>query len=726
MEGWVSKHLKTASAVGDRSTHTITVKSDIYQIPLDVIFPDVLSMTDCLTNEINDDLIETSVEGRQDVKQSQGLKGLTCLTCGLVFNDRTEQQSHFSSDYHLFNLKRMLKKKTILSFEEYTDVVGHEKGGNSDMMDKESDDDDDDEHRGETGEESSEGPTDESSNEDENDMLNNMQSGDLSYRYEYADGSGRIRKCFQHNSIGPVFKVIRNHCLPWSFSFSLALFHSANRFSSREWNQNPCSDHETTLNSSVWYAMYKQLHYLRANPIMTILILRSGKFAGAVFDNRKWSPSNKQSALLVHKVIRRYTVRAKAGGGQSSHDSKGSKAKSMGAQLRRYGEKALKEDIQNILTLWQGYIQSSGLVLVATTKRMRNILFEKESSDGPSAIVLLKKDDPRIVNVPFVVDRPTLEAAALIRERALQVIVSSEDFGTAATEAERIEATALKPAYRKENNEEKITKKMTGKTADILDCSLSKELIAACDEVSDDLATSKAKSVLDKFSPDDGFSQTGIHEEEEDSGGHVLESFCDGWKLSLVINLPQSLNNLDTPLHLATTKNYLEMVSLLLHAGADPERMDARGRTPYHLSSSKEMRDIFRKARAELGESRWNWSKAGIPEPLTDEKIAHQKQKEKDKKKRSQLRKKEQKAKAEQEEKDRALAQKLQEELRLREQQEMELNLKNKAGECALCCKSLYKSDFFDVLDRKCCSTECVAKLRRKLAADAAMARFSK
>src|SRR5262249_32441770 len=130
--------------------------------------------------------------------------------------------------------------------------------------------------------------------------------------------------------------------------------------------------------------------------------------------------------LLMHKVVRRYTVRAKAGGGQSSHDNKGRKAKSVGATLRRYGEQALQEDVQRLLTLWQDYLQACGLILVATTKTMRSLLFEKidNSRSAKTHISLLQKDDPRVIYVPFTVDRPTLESAQMIRDRALQVVFS--------------------------------------------------------------------------------------------------------------------------------------------------------------------------------------------------------------------------------------------------------------------------------------------------------------
>jgi hypothetical protein len=63
--------------------------------------------------------------------------------------------------------------------------------------------------------------------------------------------------------------------------------------------------------------------------MICVMILRSGRFAAAIFEG---------TIPLMHKVLRRYTIRAKAGGSQSSHDSQGKKAKSAGAMLRRYGE----------------------------------------------------------------------------------------------------------------------------------------------------------------------------------------------------------------------------------------------------------------------------------------------------------------------------------------------------------------------------------------------------
>ena len=47
------------------------------------------------------------------------------------------------------------------------------------------------------------------------------------------------------------------------------------------------------------------------------------------------------------------------------------------------------------------------------------------------------------------------------------------------------------------------------------------------------------------------------------------------------------------------------------------------------------------------------------------------------------------------------------------------------AGVCALCSNSLAGIKALDVFDRRCCSSDCVLRLRRKLAAEAAEKRVS-
>ena len=96
---------------------------------------------------------------------------------------------------------------------------------------------------------------------------------------------------------------------------------------------------------------------------------------------------------------------------------------------------------------------------------------------------------------------------------------------------------------------------------------------------------------------------------------------------------------------------------------------------------------------------------------------AAQAEKEKQKKKRQAAKKKEAKAKAEAE---KALAQRKEDEA---VDEALAHNIA-RAGFCDQCNKSLFKIEAFTIYDAKCCSTTCVALMRRKLAAEAAEKRF--
>ena len=97
----------------------------------------------------------------------------------------------------------------------------------------------------------------------------------------------------------------------------------------------------------LWKQITRVIHSSqdKGGAMWCVVMLSSGRFAGAVFDGLTTN-------ILAHKSFRRYTVRAKAGGSQSAHDNQGRKAQSAGAQLRRYGEQALREDVRGVLHEW--------------------------------------------------------------------------------------------------------------------------------------------------------------------------------------------------------------------------------------------------------------------------------------------------------------------------------------------------------------------------------------
>lgn len=115
----------------------------------------------------------------------------------------------------------------------------------------------------------------------------------------------------------------------------------------------------------------------------------------------------------------------------------------------------------------------------------------------------------------------------------------------------------------------------------------------------------------------------------------------------------------------------------------------------------------------------WDWAVAAVGPGLTEALEKNQKQKERDKKKRAAQRKKEQK---QQDEQAALEAVKLLEQQRLDEVNRQE-QMKKDAGKCAACGKALWGQVAIDVLGLRCCNSVCVLRVRRSLAAEAALKR---
>ena len=94
----------------------------------------------------------------------------------------------------------------------------------------------------------------------------------------------------------------------------------------------------------------------------------------------------------------------------------GGKAKSMGAQLRRYGEQALEQDILNLLQLWNtpevgasnninhsginsSYLSRCSKIFISCSKSLQHVLFQDNSQQNIPADDMFKfnKNDSRII-----------------------------------------------------------------------------------------------------------------------------------------------------------------------------------------------------------------------------------------------------------------------------------------------------------------------------------------
>lgn len=84
-------------------------------------------------------------------------------------------------------------------------------------------------------------------------------------------------------------------------------------------------------------------------------------------------------------------ARRKQGGSQAAHDGGKGKAKSAGAQIRRYNEVALTEDVQGLLESWKEEIQGSELIFLRASKTNYKTFFGYEGapidkSEAPARI----------------------------------------------------------------------------------------------------------------------------------------------------------------------------------------------------------------------------------------------------------------------------------------------------------------------------------------------------
>jgi len=112
-----------------------------------------------------------------------------------------------------------------------------------------------------------------------------------------------------------------------------------------------------------------------------VLLLSAGHFAACIFDA--------SGRVERHKTCKRYVVRGK-GRSQGGHDKKG-KARSIGAQMRREGEKKLAEDVHTAMLEWAGHLENCDVIFVSCPAARKSELFG----------LTLSADDPRVRRIPF-------------------------------------------------------------------------------------------------------------------------------------------------------------------------------------------------------------------------------------------------------------------------------------------------------------------------------------
>ncbi|CAH1761704.1 3405_t:CDS:2 [Entrophospora sp. SA101] len=157
----------------------------------------------------------------------------------------------------------------------------------------------------------------------------------------------------------------------------------------------------------------------------TMIMLMGGHFAGSILDINSIHNTNFSKSIKVHKTFHRYTTRRKQGGSQSSNDNSKGKAKSAGADLRRYNEMALSKEIRELIEEWRLMIDQSELIFMHAPGRNKKIIYGYENA-------VLKKDDPRISTFPFSTRRPTFKEL----ERSFNELITVKIFELSLTTEE--------------------------------------------------------------------------------------------------------------------------------------------------------------------------------------------------------------------------------------------------------------------------------------------------
>lgn len=531
--------------------------------------------------QITDEPVDESAKQKSDATAAEPTASgsqASCSLCSLKFDNVQEQRSHLKTDFHHYNLKQKLNGLSPVTEAKFEELVNNLDESISGSDASESDDE-----------------------EESQDKDTNLLSALLKKQANIAGKKAKEDGNDNENEGGKVKTSSGSQPLLWFSSPKLpensyygvykAMFTPeelkkedaiVDAIKSRQ--LPPITMGKPPKDANDMPPNYTGKHIF-------MCMIGGGHFAAMVvaLNPRKTKhgttgPLNKEAVVLVHKTFHRYTTRRKQGGSQSANDNAKGAAHSAGANLRRYNEQALVEDVRGLLAEWKGLIDTSELLFVrATGLTNRRTLF------GPYDGQVLRANDPRIRGFPFMTRRPTQNELmrAFIELTRLKVRQIVPETATPAAE----------PSKRPKSPKPAASSKPK----------LSEEEETAL------LHTQQIQALIKR------------------SKVPALLSYISTNELSLKeFRFFPADHHTPTPLHLAASQNSAPLITnLLTRAGADPTTPNGDGRTPFELAGDRATRDAFRVARSELGEEAWDWEAAMVPVGLSRDEALKRTEREK-------------------------------------------------------------------------------------------------
>lgn len=328
---------------------------------------------------------------------------------------------------------------------------------------------------------------------------------------------------------------------------------------------------------------------VEVGPTMFMCMIGGGHFAAMVVSltpklGRKNGIEERQASVIAHKTFHRYTTRRKQGGAQSANDSAKGAAHSAGASIRRHNEEALQKEIRELLSDWKPLIEACEFAFVrASGEKSRRVIF------GPYDGQVLYPNHPRTRGFPFSTHRATQKELMRCFVELTRVKVKEVD--------EAAEAAA-------------------------------RQKKAADDQAKADAAAAKQKAAekpIPKKDPEEEIALLHTSQLEafiRRSKAPALASYITSNAISPDFRFhppdTQQHHHTPTPLHMAASLNSPALISaVLIRCGADPCTKNGDSKTAFELAGDRATRDAFRLARTELGESKWDWATAQVPNALT-------------------------------------------------------------------------------------------------------------